>query len=154
MKYQQEMLPNGMIPHCYGPFEGRRYDAAMYNQSGLDAQLQAIKVNSVQMALYGNGGYGNRDWLMTPFRNATDVEAQAFNAMMSHARVSIEWGFGKVNTLFAFINFYANQKFYLQLLGAYFTVATLLANCHTCLYGSKVASYFALDPPPLDVYLA
>ncbi len=61
VKYQHVMLPNGMIPHCYGPFEGRRHNAAMYNQSGLDAQLQAIKVNGVQMVLYGDGRYGNRD---------------------------------------------------------------------------------------------
>ena len=67
MKYQHVMLPNGLILHCYGPFDSRRHDAAMYNQSGLDEELQAIKVNGVQMALYGDGGVWQQRLADDPF---------------------------------------------------------------------------------------
>ena len=38
--------------------------------------------------------------------------------------------------------------------GQYFIAATLLMNCHTCLYGSVTNSYFGCEPPTLTQYLA
>ena len=153
VKYQHVMLPNGIIAHCYGPFPGRRNDAGMYRDSGIDGQLQLLKLNGEQLALFGNGGYANRPWLVTPFRGQLGPEQEAFNQMMSSVRISVEWGFAKVKTLFSFVNFYPNQKVFLQPIGDYFTVATLLANCYTCLYGSEISQYFAVDPPSLEQYL-
>ncbi len=149
VKYQHTMAPNGLVVHCFGPFEGRQPDAAMYHDSGIDAQLQPLRsADGSQLALYGDGRYALRPWLFTPFRNANTQEKCDFNAMMAQARICVEWGFGKVSTLFAFVNYYANQKFFLQPLGQYFTVATILGNCHTCLYGSKISLFFGLTPPP------
>ncbi|KAK3733408.1 hypothetical protein QZH41_012167, partial [Actinostola sp. cb2023] len=37
---------------------------------------------------------------------------------------------------------------------ANYFVASLLINCHTCLYGSVTSSYFEVDPPSLDKYLS
>ena len=91
---------------------------------------------------------------MSPYRGPRDWLQANFNASMARARVSVEWGFSKVQTLFAFTNYYANQKLFLNQLGPYFTVATLLTNCHTCLYGSEMSDLFQLDPPTLDDYLA
>ncbi len=153
VKYQHVMLPNGIIAHCFGPFPGRRNDAGMYRDSGIDAELQAITLNGQQLALFGDGGYANRPWLVTPFRGQLGPEQLAFNQMMSAVRISVEWGFAKVKTLFAFLNFYPNQKLFLQPIGDYFNVATLLANCHTCLYGSEISQYFGIDPPNLQQYL-
>ncbi len=97
-----------------------------------------------------------RPWLFTPFRRqqVDTAEKQAYNTMMSNSRVSVEWGFGKVVMLFAFVNFYGNQKVFLQPLGPYFTMATLFTNLHTCLYGSEVATFFGVDPPTIEQYLA
>ena len=81
------------------------------------------------------------------------TEQQQFNAAMSPLRTAVEWGFAKLATYFAFVNFYANLKIRLQPIGHYFQTAMLLTNCHTCCYGSEVGTYFNMDPPPLDVYL-
>jgi hypothetical protein len=35
-----------------------------------------------------------------------------------------------------------------------YQVATILANCHTCLYGSPTSEYFGLQPPSVDEYLS
>ena len=67
---------------------------------------------------------------------------------MSPLRTAVEWGFAKLTMYFAFVNFYANLKICLQPISHYFQTATLLANCHTCCYGSEVATYFDLNPPP------
>ncbi len=153
LKFQHVMLPNGIIAHSIGPFAGRRNDAAMYRDSGLDAELQTMQLHGHQLALFGDGGYANWPWLHTPFRGQLTQEQQAFNEMMSSVHISGEWGFAKVKTLFAFTNFYCNQKLFLQPLGNYFSIATLLANCHMCLYGSEISRYFGVTPPTLEEYL-
>ncbi len=149
------MLPNGLVAHSFGPFPGRRHDASMYGVSGVDAQLsQILASNGQQMAIYGDQVYPLCPWLYTPFGgdNLT-AEQQQFNSAMSPLRTAVEWGFEKLAMYFAFVKFYANLKIHLQPIGHYFQMATLLVNCHTCCYGSEVATYFDLEPPPLDIYL-
>ena len=68
---------------------------------------------------------------------------------MSSARVCVEWGFGDIVRLWAFIDFRKNTKILLQPVAEYYAVATLLTNCYTCLYGNNVATHFNLQPPTL-----
>ncbi|KAJ8914011.1 hypothetical protein NQ315_012034 [Exocentrus adspersus] len=65
---------------------------------------------------------------------------------MRAMRISVEWGFGKVIQLFAFLDFRKNQKLLLQNLSNLYRVAVLLTNCHTCLYGG-----FRLNKEVLEV---
>ena len=76
-----------------------------------------------------------------------------FNNKMSSLRISVEWSFGKVATLFAFGNYRQNVKVRLQPAGAYYLVATIFTNCHTCLYGSQTNDFFGSSPPQLEEYL-
>ncbi len=155
LKFQHVMLPNGIVCHSFGPFPGSRHDASMYGVSQVDTQLAAVKgSDGRQLAIYGDAVYPVRPWLFAPFpeHNAHFTpQKKAFNAAMSPIRAAVEWGFGKLTMYFAFINFYTNLKLHLQLLGHYFQVATLLANCHTCCYGSEVSTYFGLPPLHLTV---
>ncbi len=155
LKFQLIMLPNGLVAHSFGPFPGRRHDASMYGVSGVDAQLsQVFSGDGKQLAINGDQAYPMRPWLYTPFGgDHLTAEQQQFNAAMSPLRTEVEWGFAKLSMYFAFVNFYANFKIQLQPIGHYFQTATLLANCHTCCYGSEVSTYFNIDPPPLDLYL-
>ncbi len=68
----------------------------MYRESGLDEQLQAVKLNGQQLALYSDGGYAYRPRLITPFWGFMTDEQWHFNAMISAVRISVEWGFAKV----------------------------------------------------------
>ena len=148
LKYQHVMCPNGLIAHSYGPFPGRRHDSFIFAESNLEMLLQNVTdAAGNQMALYGDSGYPIRDCLMVPFRGAhLSAEEQIFNNMMSGVRTCVEWGFGKVSSVFAFVNYYANQKILLQELGSYFQVATLLTNCHTCAYGSESPARQTVHP--------
>ncbi len=129
----------------------------MYGVSQVDAQLaQVFGSDGRQLAIYGDAAYPVHPWLFAPFPEHGahfDAEKANFNKAMSPIHSAVEWGFAKLTTYFAFTNFYANLKLHLQPIGQYFQVAILLANCHTSLYGSQVASYFGLTPPPLDLYL-
>ena len=72
---------------------------------------------------------------------------------MSHVRTSVEWAFGKIINIFAFLDFKKNQKILLQPVGKFYIVGALLTNCHTCLYSCQTSEYFGIDPPSLETYL-
>ena len=136
LKYQALMVPNGLIAHFFGPIEGRRYNSAMYYMSGLDGQISNIMSNDNGrlLAVYGDSAYAFRHYLITPFKGANLTELQSeFNKQMSSLHICVEWGFGCITNLFAFLAFHKNQKVFLQPLAKYWIVGVLLYNCHCCL---------------------
>ena len=140
----------------FGPIEGKRHDAFMLGVSGLCNKLNRLqKRNGEHYVIYGDPAYGLTRNILAPYSGAqiTD-DQQEFNSKMSKLRVCVEWGFGKICRLFAFLDFKKNLKILLQPIGKYFLVATLLTNCHTCLYGSQTGKFFELDPPTLENYLS
>lgn len=72
---------------------------------------------------------------------------------MKIIRANVEWGFQKIISQFAFLDFKKNQKLLLQELESMYMVAVILINCHTTLYGSQTSHYFNLMPPSLEEYL-
>lgn len=140
----------------FGPIEGRRHDAFMLGESGLAVKLQRLhKPNGDPYVLYGDPAYGLTRNILSPFRGARLTnDEQEFNTRMSQVRESVEWGFGKIIQNFAFLDFKKNLKILMQPVAKYYLVATILTNCHTCLYGSLTGSYFELDPPDLETYLS
>ena len=131
-----------------------RHDAFMLGVSGLADKL-GQRPNGEPYVIYSKPAYGLTKNILAPFRGVrlTD-DQQEFNSRMSKLRVSVEWGFGKICQLFGFLDFKKNLKILLQPIGKYYLVAAVLANSHTCLYGSQTRTFFGLDPPELDDYLS
>lgn len=150
------MCPNGLIAHMFGPIEGRRHDAFMLGVSGLPAKLQRlVKPNGQPYVIYGDPAYGISHNILAPFRGAQVTADQAiFNKNMSKVRISVEWSFGKICQYFAYLDFKKHLKILMQPVAKYYLVASVLINCHTCLYGSLTGSYFGLHPPTLETYLS
>jgi hypothetical protein len=153
IKFQSIMSPCGLIISLYGPVEGRRHDITLYRFSNIEDKLKAVH-EDCGAYIYGDPAYMLRPWLITPYKGNVHADQQAFNKDMSSVRQSVEWGFGKVVSLFAFLDFKKNLKLFLSPIGKYYPVGVLLANCHTCLNGSLVSSYFECIPPTLEEYLA
>lgn len=105
------------------------------------------------MCIFGDPAYPLTPSLIAPHRGNLTADEELFNSQMSKVRQSVEWSFGKIATLFAFMDFKKNMKLYLQPVGKCYLVAALLTNCHSCLYGSEVSSYFSVAPPALEAYL-
>ena len=139
----------------FGPIEGRRHDAYMLSESGIQNKLQRLtQPNGQPYLLYGDPAYGVSQNVISAFRGPQLTPAEIeFNKSMSSVRVSVEWTFGKITQLFAFLDFKKNLKLFLQPVGKYYLVGTLLTNCHTCLYDSQTSTYFMMPPPSLEVYL-
>lgn len=72
---------------------------------------------------------------------------------MSPVRECVEWQFGKVVALWAFLDYKKNLKLELQQIGLYYFCGVLFTNCHTCLYGSQTSDYFGVAPPSIELYL-
>ncbi|KAH7955737.1 hypothetical protein HPB52_003420 [Rhipicephalus sanguineus] len=153
LKYQAVMGANGIVCELDGPYPGSRHDAGILGESGLYAKLQRL-THGCLYCIYGDPAYPLRPLLMRPYGGATlTAQQQLFNEGMSTVRQAVEWGFGKVIAEFAFVDFKKNQKILLQNVGQMYRVATLLTNCHTCLYGSQTGMYFGLCAPLLEDYL-
>ena len=97
LKFQSVVLPNGLIANLNGPYEGRRHDATMLNDSGLVRDLQAVAWanDETPLCLYGDPAYPLGIHLQAPFRNVHITPQMArFNERMSEVRVAVEWMFG------------------------------------------------------------
>ena len=153
---QSVETPNGLTADMYEPLEGRRHDVFMLGVSGLSDQLRQFnQPNGEPYVIYGDPAYGLSRNILSPFRGAAVTQdQQEFNKAMSRVQVSVEWGFGKVCQYFAYLDFKKNNKVILQPVGKHFLVASLLINCHTCLYGSLTSTYFDVSPPSLETYLS
>lgn len=149
------MCPDGIMVQLYGPFVGRRHDAAMLYESGLLQMLEErFDIDGHIYSLYGDPAYPHSPFLMKPFTFPTG-EQRAFNSLMSSVRECVEWGFGKTLALFQALDFSRQHMVFKTKPAIEYKVATFLANCHTCATGSsQIADYFGLRPPTLEEYLA
>ena len=108
--------------------------------------------NGNKYCIYGDPAYPVTEQLRALFRGNLTPQQQRFNKEMSNVREAVEYGFGKVKSYFAFVDFKKNLKLHLMPIGKIYLVATLLTNCHTCLYGSAMSSLLGTDPPTLGEY--
>ncbi len=155
LKFQNTVVPNGIIAHQFGPYEGRRHDAALMRDSRLLQGLSQLAINNNPVRVFGDKAYAINRHLITPFKGANlTQDEQDFNQAMSTYREPVEWGFKLTSSLFAFVNYKHNLKVYLQPVAQYYTVATLLTNCHTCFNGNQISQFYGMDPPSLQDYLA
>jgi hypothetical protein len=156
VKWQGIMLPNGIMPMPYGPVSGSHHDSWLLDQSRvLDVMRRCCRGLGCTFQLYGDPAYPQSQYLSGPYRSeGLDKEEALFNVGMSSTRIANEWGFGKIKLLWAYLDFENGQKVYLNDVQKYWPVAQILANCHTCLYGSQTATYFKVAPPHMEDYLA
>ena len=119
------------------PIEGRHHDAGMLMESNVLAQM----ANHMVIYFLFMVTLHTHLVMVTSYRGgAISRNQMIFNKRMSAVRICVEWAFGKVLSLFAYLDLY-------------YAVAVLLTNCHTCMYGSETSSFFNLQPPALLEYL-
>ena len=120
LKFQSVMASYGLTVNLFGPIEGSQHD--ILGESGLLEQLDEGRFRDY----CGDPAYPIRRRLTAPFRGEVDPDMMAFNKEMSRCcemvRQSEEWGFGKISTYFAYLDFKENQKVLLQPVAKYFNV--------------------------------
>ena len=104
-------------------------------------------------ALYGDLAYPHDACLFRPIMQPVPGSPEeGFNREMSSVRIAVEWGFGQIALLWPWLDFTRHMQVLLVPVGFYFSVANILTNCYTTLYGSQTADYFELSPPSLEQY--
>ncbi len=157
LKFQSVTTPDGLIIHLFGPIEGRYHDVRLLRESGLgDTMIQHARDQSNrQLCVYGDPAYGVTSWLVSPFKGSKlTPQQEQFNSSMSAVRGTVEWGFQRIVTLWAFLDFAKNQKIYLQRVGMFYQFCTLMTNVHACYYKSQTSLYFNALPPTARQYLS
>ena len=152
-----QSLPEAGEKHASTP--PPRHDSFILEQSGLVRIMHRIcRRLGEDYCMYGDPAYPQSRWIASPFRQVSrqlplnTVEAR-FNAWMSSLRIPNEWGFGRIKTNFAYLDFSKGMKPYQQDLASYWPAAQILQNCHTCCYGCQMAMYYDCRPPELEEYL-
>lgn len=83
------------------------------------------------------------------------LDERRFNTRMAKLRISAEWMFKDIATLFPLLCFHRQLKVRQQPVGLFYLVATDLTNIHTILRGGcETSRYFACEPPTLLEYTA
>ena len=156
IKFQSVVTPNGLIANLCGPFEGKRHDSIMLNQSGLLDELRRVAIyNGQPLCLYGDPAYPLGIHLQAPYKgNNLTPQMELYNKSMSEVRVAVELLFGDICNYFKFIDFKRQMKVNLSPVGKIYFVCALLENARTCLYGNQVSEMFEIAPPSLNEYFS
>ena len=156
LNYQGLTTPDGLCIHFFGPLEGCRHDVTLLRLSKLEAFFESNFDIFDGCCIYGDPAYPISKWIISGFKgNNLDEWKLQFNASMSSVRQSVEWNFGRMKILWAFVTYKMQQKIMLSNVGATVLVAMFLTNCHCCYNGgNQISEYFELCPPSLDEYLS
>ena len=73
--FQSLVTPNVLIASCFGPIEGRKYDAALLKECNLLVKLRQFShsTNGNQLCIYGDPPYLLRKHLQEPFRRGINL---------------------------------------------------------------------------------
>ena len=94
-KIQSVVITNGLIANLHGPFEGKRHDSTMLQQTDILNELRRVAFhNGHPLCLYGDPAYPLGVHLQAPFKNIQlTPQMVLYHAAMSEVRVAVEWLF-------------------------------------------------------------
>ncbi len=159
-KYQAIVTPDGLVSSLTGPWPGPVNDWSMWRRSGCPERLREVIQGHKILYLYGDPAYRSSYGVACPWtdprgRRFLPADKQAWNRALSSVRISVEQGFGRTQCLWTYTAYAKGLRAGSSLVGAYFFVAVLLTNCHTCLRGiSAAGSRFLVPPPLVEAYLS
>jgi hypothetical protein len=148
IKSQSLILVNGVIGHFFGPIVCGRHDSHMLTESGLLGVLRHISSVVLQtvvpFAAYGDPAYPLSPVLLRPFKGALTAAKHALNTQMSSGRISVEWGFGRVQANWPYLQHFSRLQILRNGAGVqrHIDNGVLLYNIFTILYGGICPSYF------------
>jgi hypothetical protein len=152
--YHALTTPDGIICHIHGPVRGRHHDVWVMDDSKLSFHL--AQPPFAQYYAYADQGYSPRANLQVPYKGTQLLPYQRhFNVAMSSTRIAVEWGFGRVSSLWSFTSSSRMMCSLKSPTGSYFKVAVLLTNLRTSLHeGNQISDRFEnFKPPTVREYL-
>lgn len=173
LKHQTCDTAQGMTADMYGPLSLRRNDLRLLAESQILPRLNTLNdelVNELNeillsiISIFGDSAYPDiAQLLRSYFRAAGGVplteRQKAGNYALKVCRESIEWNYGACAAKFEYLTCLDKLRLMsgTKVLRVY-TVALILRNCMTCLYGNQTSNFFGLSTldggiPTLEQYL-
>ena len=153
LKFQGLSAPDGMIIDMYGPVAGRHHDANLLGESNLHQRFDDAQQGLHHKKAYADKGYTEMLYIHVAYRGVMLPEQELENDLAKDSRgMSSEFGFGKIVERERYLDFKKGLKIQLQPVAKYYDVACILANAHTCLYGSTQSETFNIVGPTLGQY--
>ena len=158
LKYQVIVTPDGLLSSLTQHFPGPWNDWRMLEESGILPRLRLIMEGHRTLYLYGDPAYHSQWGILAPFHHPSGHryladDEQAFNRLLSRARIAVENGLGCVQ------NYYSRTSYEQGIQPSWNEPATiylcsgLFTNFLTCFRGNLVSSRFACYPPDIWEYL-
>ena len=156
--WQAVVTPDGLVSSLVGPFLGPTNDWTMWRRSGCEEAARSSMGCHEVLYLYGDPAYRCSYGVMPPFthprgRRYLSREKQDFNRSLATVRIAVENAFGQTQQLWTYTAFSKGLSANKQLVAAYFAVAILLSDCHTCIRGNSISKRFLVTPPLVESYL-
>lgn len=159
-RYQSVCGPDGIILSMIGQYFGRRHDQQLYYSSGLNPYLERhFEPNPLNArVMWADKGYKSMSCLWASSKSTRagppSADKQALDLAMDGARRQVEYAFGRVLALWAFVDFRKKHKPGLSAIGDHYLLAVFFTNCKVCLEGYCEATIpFACEPPTIGEYL-
>ena len=145
-----------MIGNLYGPVSCRRHDSYLLRRSNLHLKLTNILSDfPIDYLCYGDAAYPLLRYITRGVKRRYANPQDIINGeKMSKVRECVEWGFGKIINLWAFLDFSKNLQIFSSPIATMYTVMAFLTNCHTCYYGGQTSTFFDCLSPSIEEYLA
>jgi hypothetical protein len=155
LKFQTFDLPNGMTADMWGPRSLRGNDLLLLTFSQLNERLRECQeMFEKWFKCYADSIFPMLDFVRSSHKGANLSERHVLeNWAMKKVRVPIEWHYGDLASLYPFIDYKNNMKLMQQPVELIYFAASLLHNCHTCLYGNNTSEYFNCKPPSLENFM-
>jgi hypothetical protein len=104
--------------------------------------------------VYTDKGYSNNTHVRAAAHGPAFVSPAQYhdNFLMSHVRVCVEWGYGKIHARHHFVCRPDLLRLQQNDIAQLCRVAVLLTNAHTCIRGSLTGTWFNCKAPTLQQY--
>jgi hypothetical protein len=164
MKYQDVVMPNGLIAHLAGPYRAPQNNSGILNESGL---MDYIAIHAIQpgsqdgdppewqfFQIYGNSAYGVSPYMVSPFSGVGEQmqEQLDWTRAMGKVQISVEHGFGLVLQDWPYLHTFWKHKVLGNSCGLMYQVGVLLTNAHACVIPNQMSMRYGLVPPTLAEY--
>jgi len=158
-KFVAAVCPQGLFVIVAGPAQGRRHDNNVAVRSNLYQKLMnKTRYPNFQGKVYADSAFTRQAPVYTAYNPSNTDRKQQFNSDMASKRITIEWGFTIVRSIWPSNNLVSRQKILQGIRknapGRNFYNSIWLTNLHSChARGNEISDYFGAALPSLEEYL-
>jgi hypothetical protein len=158
LKWQTVDLPNGMNLHVYGPVSCIHSDIYTLQWSEIDGKMAAAQIlRAITFALYGDSAYRlatHQNHIMCRHEDAVNEREVLENECMKTCRITIEWDYGTLNTMWSFLDYRKDLKIRRMPVAKLVFLGFILRNAYVTFNNCQTGGQFNLKAPEFEEWIS